>query len=458
MKAPASEERAQDALTSVPEDPSLPLLTAALDPAAMLLLFRREFARMHGFHIESCSVDRIRYRRGARAVVQYKVRLVGPSGFDAREQWITALLYPRERARQVWKKLQRNVPTNASGGVLPPVAMVSESNLILEVFPFDRRLASLPALLKPQDLPFQIPGPWAAAPKHWTAEAVRYRAGLGCAIRWRHSDYPNGEGGLYVKAYRDEQGGETYRTLLSLGTALDGHTLTVPEPVAYLPDHRALVQREVTGRSLIEILENDDAPDVMTRVAQALAMFHRDAPLPERARSLFSLLDDMRRASALVSWVRPTLAEKAQSVVAEIADRLDEAEPAATHGDLKPDHILLGEDGFTLLDLDSFSTCDPVVDPASMVARLTSLGLRQPAMTGRIEAAARAFADAYFALVPSSWQRRFPPHRAGALLQEAAGCFRHQLPGWPALMDAVMGRALAALAHDDRDSPAHSQR
>src|SRR5207247_10691673 len=99
----------------VPEDPALPHLAEALDPVAMLTLFRRDLAPAGGFGIEDCRVDRIRYRRCERAIVQYTIRLVAPSGRD-REQWITALLYPREQASQVWAKLQRTVPATAAAG------------------------------------------------------------------------------------------------------------------------------------------------------------------------------------------------------------------------------------------------------------------------------------------------------------------------------------------------------
>jgi len=158
----------RDAATLVPEDLVLPHLAEALDPEAMVALFRRNMATAGGFGIEAGMVDRIRYRRGARAVVQYTARLVGPSG-EQREQWITALLYPRERSRQVWGKLETSMPTiGPPGAVLPPVAFDSDSSLILQVFPLDRRLPSLPTLLNPERLKSVLP---------------RSRAGQMCGLR-----------------------------------------------------------------------------------------------------------------------------------------------------------------------------------------------------------------------------------------------------------------------------------
>jgi hypothetical protein len=423
-------------------------LAEAIDPAAMLTMFRRELTRAGGCGIEACTVDRIRYRRGARAAVQYTVRLVGPSGDERREQWITALLYPRERLRQVWGKLQTIIPAIAAPSlVLRPAAFASDSNLILQVFPVDRRLPWLPALMNPERLAAVLPEPQGAPTGAWTPEPARYRAGIGCAIRWHIEADANDRDTWYVKAYRDDQGARTHRSLLALRSAEGKVGFTVPEPVAYLGEYRALVQKAVTGRSLAEVLlAKDDAAPLVKRAAEALATFQRGAPAPERRRVTSDELDDVRRTAALISWVRPALTDAVQSLVSDIADRLDDVEPTATHGDLKPDHIVLSGDGLALLDLDWFSSSDPVMDAGAMVARLTGMTLRHPTVAGRIEAAGRAFADAYFARVPSTWEQRFPPHHAGALLKEAAGCFRHQLPTWPELVDVAVQRATDALS------------
>jgi Phosphotransferase enzyme family len=433
--------------TPVPEDPALPHLAEALDPAAMLALFRRELSLAGDSGIEACTVDRVRYRPGARAVVQYTVRLVGPSDDERREQWITVLLYPGERPRQVWAKLQTIIPAIAAPSeALRPAAFASDSNLIVQVFPIDRRLPSLPSLLNPERVSWALPQHPTVVPGAWTSEPVRYRAGVGCAIRWCPGEDANGNDTWYVKAYRDNQGECTYGSLLALRSAEGKGGFTVPEPLAYLGEHRALIQRGVPGRSLTDVLlANDDAAP-MKRVAEALATFHREARAPARRRATSDELRDVRRAAALVSWVRPALTNAVRSLVREIGDGLEDVEPTATHGDLKPDHLVVSEDGLALLDLDWFSSADPLMDVGSMAARLSAMALRHTAMARRIEAAAQAFDDAYFALVPSAWQRRFPPHYSGAILMEAAGFFRHQFPNWPELVDVAVQAASDALS------------
>jgi hypothetical protein len=322
------------------------------------------------------------------------------------------------------------------------VAFVPDSNLILQVFPIDRRLPALPVLMSPELLAAELPHHHGVLTRA-RAEPVRYRAGIGCALRWHLEADSDGRETLYVKAYRDDQGAATHASLRTLGAAPGTDGFSVPRPVAYLGAQRALVQQGVSGTSLADILlAKEEAISVMAAAAEALARFHRETRAPGRRRTRSDQLESVRRAAALVSWVRPTLTEAVQSLVVAIGDRLPHAEePAATHGDLKPDHIVLSDDRLALLDLDWFASGDPVMDAGAMVARVTGMALRHPAQTERLEAAGRTFADTYLGRVPSTWRKRFPPHLAAALLTEAAGTFRHQLPNWPELVEVAIRRA-----------------
>ncbi len=436
--APARAER-RSVEPPVPDDPALPGLAVALDPAAALPMLSRAFAPLP---ITGCRADRVRYRRGARAVVQYSVRFEEASG--PRDRWVTALVYPPERAREVLKKLRTGSPSTPTGGI-PTVKDDPESKLVLQVFPFDRRLPSLGALTDPEPLVSRLGGP-AGEPGTWTAVPVRYRAGLACALRWR-LDARDGTGGTtwYVKAYRDEQGLRTGATLAALSSRGTARKFTVPRPVGYLDDHRTLVQEESPGASLADVVAGSDDPGpVMERVADALVALQREASADTR-RGHADLAVHVQRAASLISWVRPDLGRTAAAVAARAVDGLLEVDPLTAHGDLKPEHVLPGDAAVTFLDLDSVTRTDPVLDAGSMAARLHGLALLHPESASRIEDAGRAFVDAYFARVPSSWWPRFRLRHAGALLHEAAGCFRQQRPRWPEIMDAVVRRAAETL-------------
>ena len=99
----------------------------------------------------------------------------------------------------------------------------------------------------------------------------------------------------------------------------------------------------------------------------------------------------------------------------------------------------------TLIDLDSVSMGDPVLDPAHLLSYLLArVGLDAIPAEGP-RAAGEAFVEEYFAHVPADWRERFPVQCAAALLEVACGVFRHQRPGWRERMAGAIAEAIARL-------------
>jgi hypothetical protein len=98
------------------------------------------------------------------------------------------------------------------------------------------------------------------------------------------------------------------------------------------------------------------------------------------------------------------------------------------------------------IDLDSFAKADPVLDPAYLLARLAAMPALFPIAPELAHAAAREFAEEYFAQVPSTWQDRLPFHYAGALLKISFGLFGRQTPDWPGRIATLLEEARASLA------------
>ncbi|HYU57533.1 MAG TPA: phosphotransferase [Actinomycetota bacterium] len=430
----------------VPADPALHRLAEALDPAGMRAFIRR-CLRRPGWEIEGCIVDRVRYRRGVRAVVGYRVRVVNGSTNESRDHWVTALLNRPDRTRHVWKRLQHVIPGAAEADDLPlaPAAMASDESLVLQTFPIDRRLPSLLALLHPERLISAALPSGEDTMGPWVVEPVRYRPGLGCAMRWRTSLGTSRGTTRYVKAYRDDQGAATEKVLASLAPRR-GDGFAVPAPVAYLSEHRALVQEAIAGQTLTDLIVGGGDPGpLMERAARALIEFQRAPALTASRRTRRDHLADLGRSVTLVSWVRPSLAAVARDVMACVADRLPEAEPFAAHGDLKPDHVIVGDERMALVDLDAYARSDPVADAGAMLGRLAGLAVRRPWVAERIHAAERSFTETYFDAAPPGWEARLPAHLSAAQLSEAAACFRHQVAEWPVHMDTLTRRAAEAL-------------
>ena len=135
-----------------------------------------------------------------------------------------------------------------------------------------------------------------------------------------------------------------------------------------------------------------------------------------------------------------------ESIIGGVLAGLQEIPLRPTHRDLKPDHIFLDGERTIFIDLDSFAKADPVLDPAYLLARLAAMPALFPIAPERTHAAAREFAEEYFAHVPSTWQERLPFHYAGALLKMSFGLFGRQAPDWPEKVTTLLEEARASLA------------
>ena len=185
----------------------------------------------------------------------------------------------------------------------------------------------------------------------------------------------------------------------------------------------------------------------MRRVAQALAAFNQgDAPATTRRYLLADQVADLERARRLLGWACPHLRLEVESIIEGVLAGLEEVPLRPTHRDLKADHIFLDGERTIFIDLDSFAKADPVLDPAHLLARLAAMPALFPIPRQRARAAAREFAEEYFAHVPGAWQERLPFHYAGTLLEVAHGFFRRQVPDWPAGSQALLEEARDSLA------------
>jgi Phosphotransferase enzyme family len=443
-------------------DPVFPGLGVASDPEIMRGVFADYLQPLRGgtYRVTDCRLSRVRYRRGARCVLQYTLRLADSDTGHERIQWVTGVMYAKHRTQRKWEKLQALYRSEVPDGSLAfePFIFIPDLGMLVEVFPYDRRLPTLPLVMAgpPPELERPLlarfgPGDWHT--EAWKVEPIRYRAELGATLRFtvQARDDTIGrydERRFYAKVYRHEKGGQTYQTLRALWSQAGAREgFTVVRPVAYLSDLRALILEEAPGTPLDEILLRDrDTTGAVRRVAQALAAFNQgEAPATTRQHLLADQVAVLERAGRVLGRACPHLRPEVESIIKGVLAGLEEVPLRPTHRDLRPDHIFLDGDRTMFIDLDSFAKADPVLDPAHLLARLAMPALfakpRQRART-----AVREFAEEYFAHVPKTWHERLPFHYAGVLLKVAHGFFRRQAPDWPDKIATLLEEAKASLA------------
>ena len=397
-----------------PADPDFPQLETASDARLMLDVFRKHLKAVSGkvYHIEECIPFRFRCRQStARCVLQYTLRVVDPSSGRRWDQWVTGLVYAAAgEAERLWRELRaadprREIPEQWL--VFEPVDFIPELQMLVQVFPFDRKLPNLRLVLDgaaPQLEPLLLasldPGRWRVEER--TIEPMRYRTELGAALRYTLGarDRVTGKGETrccYLKVYRNERGAQTFQLLHALADNArgGGGPYDVARPIAYVPDLRTLALEEARGTALQQILlRGDDWSAALRAVARAVAAFNQ-ANVP----------------------------------------------PAPIHRDLKADHIFVSGDRVCFIDLDSVVLGDPVRDPAHLAAHIAARVGLDALPADQARRAVNVFVDEYFAHVPTGWRHRFLLHCAGALIEVAGGIFKRQERCWPEKVASAVAEA-----------------
>jgi len=393
----------------------------AHDPALMREILERHLQPPSGsrYRIRDCRIGPVRGRDGARGSVRYDLSVEDPASGRTWDQLVTGLTHGSGRTRRLWQSLRDAAPLAGSipgQPALPPFAYLPDLDMLLQVFPADHALPGLaPLVAGPPELVAAMlagfgPGEWQLT--GWETEVVRYRPTIRATLRLsvRAGDDATGqtaERRAYAKVYGDaEKGRLGARAQLALHdrVAAAGSPFDVAAPIAYADGLRTLVQGEVGGTPLQSLLRQGGNPAPVVRAAaRAVAAFHRldlAAP-PRRARN--EVPRPLRNARDSLRSVRPDLGAVVAELLAAVAAGLGDQPPGPTHGDLKPQHILLAGERVALIDFDDLAAGDPLRDVANLVAQLAQLRDEALART-----AVRVFLEEYAAHLPDAWRARIP--------------------------------------------------
>ena len=462
MSAAVTKQEVQEGF---PDHPHFPQLRIASDPGLMREIFRTHLKPVAGrhYHIEDCAPFRFRFSSsGSRCVLQYRLRLRESTTGRQSDQWVTGVLYAEDgEAERLWQELLAANPRGEipeSWLTFEPVDFIPDLQMLVEVFPCDRKLHTLRRVmdgalrdLEPMLLNRLEAGQWSVVGR--TLEPTRYRTELGAALKYT-LDARDAQTACsktlrcYVKVYRNQRGAHTFALLQSLSerSGEGQHRYSVVAPIAYLDELRTLVLDEAPGTALQQVLLQGPDPAAAVRaVAWAVAAFNQDDVGITERHSLADQLEDVERASTLVQWACPSVRTAVEEITAAVVRGLADVVPAPIHRDLKTDHIYLSGDHVTFIDFDSAVLADPVRDPAHLVAHIVARVGLDSMPREQARATAGAFAEEYFRHVPGTWRERFPLHCAGALLEVARGIFKRQEPGWPAKVTATIEQAHRAL-------------
>jgi hypothetical protein len=218
---------------------------------------------------------------------------------------------------------------------------------------------------------------------------------------------------LFAKLYVDELGHRCYdvsRALWSVG--FNGVArYRIPEPVGFLPDHCLLVMQSVPGTCLGAIFDGDDSVDLVSgsrEAAEWLAALHRSPLQYGSPDSDWDSLKLFRLASRLVKAcaARPEKLDMVRGLLDKLDQRtstLKENRPfVLTHGRYHHDHVFIGAEATTVIDLDRCRPSDPAKDAAEFVRVLRLTAFKEGFDMDCTQRATSAFLDSYLAKVPEA--------------------------------------------------------
>lgn len=290
---------------------------------------------------------------------------------------------------------------------------------------------------------------------------IRYR------VSARRAGAPFSEVTWHAHQYRSAEG-ERMMPVLRFLRAAAAPEIRVPTPVGYARESRLLLMTSMEGRPLTGVLEDPIESRVaasLKRLGRALASFHAIRSPGPSARSTerpqFGRWDGAAEAQALEatearlreSGLEPRVLERlregAAALRSELADEAGVARsPSMVHRHLRPEHLIFGSDGISMVDLDQASFGEPENDLGTLIATMVLADLKRAGGARQATARADALRAGYLAggvLRPN----RLAAYTSAALLHFVADDKMKNggvgAPDWARLTAVVIDEALPEL-------------
>ncbi len=415
------------------------MVESATDVERMRGLFQFHLCPSPGqeWDIQEVRLQRIRHRPGIRAIVQYALRLCDPRNGRSLEQWVTGTIYPGDRAAHLARKLARHFsPADDAAFPFRLVAHLPELSMLVQLFPFDRRLPGLLGFVRDPltTLRTALPdSPWETC----DLTPVRYRAGVSAVARCQLVSGPDkNPETLFAKVYPDDENGP--RTLELLTTVRNSQgPIRCVRPLAYDAAQRILFLEGAAGETLKDLLLRTDGLTEVRQFGKSLAHFHQTPVRFQWQHKAAQQIANVTRAAARLARACPDLRPEVGAAL-QTASNLHDCHFGPTHRDLKTEHVFWSADGATLIDWDACADADPLLDIAMLAARIVALSGPDLGQAARFTAARDALLAEYFCHVPASWRNQFREHWSGALLEVAAGFGTRQEPRWKETVEYLL--------------------
>jgi hypothetical protein len=221
--------------------------------------------------------------------------------------------------------------------------------------------------------------------------------------------------------------------------------LSIPRPLAYVPELRLLLQEKVDGLRAKLVFSNRIAADrreASARAARWLAKFHSTAPRAAVSTGLAEQLSAVERWSSTIARLGEPFATGARLLAHQLVDAAAATRTecvCAGHGSYNCHQIILTENRTVTFDWDNHDVADPCRDVARFIVALQRLAVKYHGSIAALDGAIAVFLTTYQANSPYDVATNLAWYRALTCMQlakyEANRSVCDFLPGIEALLD-----------------------
>jgi aminoglycoside phosphotransferase (APT) family kinase protein len=282
-------------------------------------------------------------------------------------------------------------------------------------------------------------------------QQVRYVPEVSALLRFDVATDPVGASrSLYGKVMRADLALKNERIMTELwrvSQASNGR-LAVPRPLGFYPKLQLHLQSAAVGEQVSGDRLGAGFLEGALAAADALAVIHDsgiEADLELSLEAELARLDPVVEQFTLVHPNGHRLLRQLLEHIRNQAARTEEEERLSTHGDLKYDQLIRGDDGYRLVDFEEFGVGETSWDLAKFCAHAIPSAPQSWEESSAAEEARSAFVARYLENRPEATVGRFPVYEATHLANRAMVLMWSQSGSWRDAADNLMILAMDRL-------------
>lgn len=363
----------------LPLDRALPHLMHALDPEAMHEVFD-DTVRRYGAHLESCRIERIKYRPSRNCTLSYHLHMRRECSGEPIEQRVTARLFGGDEiGRRAARVTDAGLSPSPAG---PAVRLLPALDMLTWWWPNDSKLTAPRVLADESALRERVLPPVVAALSDGRGRLTAFDVDVAqyvpenrlCArvtLHWTQGRQCRSQV-VYAKASREPDSATAHGYLREVcaGAAWRGGALRTPRALLWQPDFGLHWQSALPGRDLLDFAPTEIAR-LSPRLGAQLAALHHTRVSTSRELTREALHERLTQVVRDVGYVLPAARDtlrRAQALLLAGLKELPCVPHATLHGDLHARNILVADGLPGLIDLDGLRAGPAVLELGAWIA------------------------------------------------------------------------------------------